>query len=163
MIYFLGLGSNDGDRELHLRNALNYLAEKCNNLYFSTHYASPALKGKGPLKPVNPHYLNSVAMVDFNGDDEELNILLKECERCEGRDAKAREEGRVPLDMDIVIAGNRIVRPKDYSMYFFRRGYEELLSLIGKDQSLDPIQEPIQEPTYKSIQESIQEPTKESI
>lgn len=132
MIYFLGLGSNDGDRELHLQNALNFLSEISENLYFSTHYASPALKSKKDTDPLKPHYLNSVAMLEFAGKEDELNALLKKCEIQEGRDEQARREGRVPLDMDIVIAGDRIVRPKDYKMFFFRRGYEELLSTLGK-------------------------------
>ena len=120
MIYYLGLGSNDGDRELHLQNGLNYLAEICDNVYTSTHYASPALH-QGDV-----HYLNSVAVVEFAGDKSELDILLKKCERLEGRDEAARAEGRVPLDMDIVIANGEIIRPKDFARYFFRRGYEEL-------------------------------------
>lgn len=134
MIYFLGLGSNDGDREQHLQNALNYLSEISDNLYFSTHYASPAMtssqKGNGHDE-IKSHYLNSVAMVEFNGDEEDLNSRLKQCELLEGRDQDARAEGRVPLDIDIVIAGERIVRHKDFSRFFFRRGYEELLSTLN--------------------------------
>ncbi len=123
MRYYLGLGSNDGDREQHLLNALNYLAEICDNFYSSTPYESPALhKGK-------VHYLNSVAIVDFSGSMEELNQKLKDFEVLEGRDEPARAEGRVPIDIDIVIADAEIIRPKDYACFFFKRGYEELQEL----------------------------------
>ena len=121
-MYVLSLGSNDGDREQHLINALNYLAEVCDSIYSSTHYASPALGGG------KPHYLNSVAMVEYAGSAAELDALLKEMEKAEGRDETARREGRVPLDIDIVMDGRQILRPKDYALYFFRRGYEELIS-----------------------------------
>lgn len=120
MICYIGLGSNDGDRELHLHNGLNYLAEICDNIYFSTHYESPA------LNPGKVYYLNSVALIDFPGDIDTLNALLKKGELIEGRTDEARAEGRVPLDMDIVIADGNIIRPKDFGCYFFRRGYEEL-------------------------------------
>ena len=127
--YILGLGSNDGDRETHLRHALNFLAEICDSAWCSTDYESPALSG-GKISH-KPHYLNSVAVVDFEGTTETLKAMLKACEVMEGRTSKAREEGRVPLDIDIVIAEGRILRPKDFHQFFFRRGYEELLSTLG--------------------------------
>ena len=120
MICYIGLGSNDGDRELHLHNGLNNLAEISDNIYFSTHYESPA------LNPGKVYYLNSVALIEFSGTLDALNTLLKKFEIQEGRTPEARAEGRVPLDMDVVIADGKILRTKDYNCYFFRRGYEEL-------------------------------------
>ena len=130
MIYVIGLGSNDGDRELHLHNALNFLARHSDTLYSSTHYESPALGGDSAIS--KPHYLNAVAEIDTDLDADALNRLLKEMERLEGRDDAARAAGRVPLDADIVIAGDEIVRPADFSRYFFRRGYEELRQLLDR-------------------------------
>ncbi|MDE6010226.1 MAG: 2-amino-4-hydroxy-6-hydroxymethyldihydropteridine diphosphokinase [Muribaculaceae bacterium] len=127
----LSLGSNDGDREAHLRKALNFLAEICDTLYCSTDYESPALSGG--MRVNKPHYLNSVAVVDFDGDTPTLEAMLKACEVMEGRTATARAEGRVPLDMDIVVADGCIIRPKDFRLFFFRRGYEELLPLLGPE------------------------------
>lgn len=129
----LGLGSNDGDRELHLRHALNYLAEICETLYCSTSYESPAMSGQVPVN--KPHYLNAVASVDFQGELSILESKLKECEIIEGRDATARAEGRVPLDIDVVVYQGRVLRPGDFERYFFRRGYEELFSAVGEVKS----------------------------
>ena len=125
MKFILSLGSNNGDRELHLQNALNNLEKVCESVYPSTHYASPAIGGG------KQHYLNSVAIVDFNGDTDELESILKHFEVIEGRTPEARELGLVPLDIDVVIAGDKILRPHDYSRYFFKRGYEELKSLLN--------------------------------
>lgn len=122
MKYVIGLGSNCGYREAHLLHALNALAEISDSLYSSTHYESPALGGGAS------HYLNAVAEIESSLPTPELERLLKELEIREGRDEEARREGRVPLDADIVIAGDEILRPKDYSQFFFRRGYEELRS-----------------------------------
>lgn len=125
---YLGLGSNDGDREAHLRHALNFLAEICDTAYYSTAYESPALSGAKITHKA--HYLNSVALVSFDGDVATLDAMLKACEVMEGRTAAARAEGRVPLDIDIVMADAEILRPNDYSRFFFRRGYEELQSTL---------------------------------
>ncbi len=122
MRYVIGLGSNCEPRELHLISALNQLAMISDSIYSSTHYESPALGGG------KSHYLNAVAEIESSLSTEELNQALKKMELSEGRDAEARAEGRVPLDADIVIAGEDILRPKDYSQYFFRRGFEELRS-----------------------------------
>lgn len=130
--YILGLGSNDGDREAHLRHALNFLAEICDSAYYSTDYESPALSGGRVCH--KPHYMNSVAVVEFSGSPETLNAMLKACEVMEGRTSAARDEGRVPLDIDIVVADGEILRPKDFRQYFFRRGYEELLSALGPEE-----------------------------
>lgn len=124
MKYYLQLGSNDGDRELHLHNALSYLEEICESCYSSTHYASPALGGGKPF------YLNSVALVETPILPDRFNILLKKCEFAEGRDETARREQRVPLDIDIVISNGEIIRPNDFRQYFFRKGFEELNSLF---------------------------------
>ncbi len=120
MRYLIGLGSNCEPRETHLINSLNYLAEISDSIYSSTHYESPALGGG------KAHYLNAVAEIECQLSIEELNMRLKEMEIAEGRDSTARAEGRVPIDADIVMQENMVIRPKDFNQYFFRRGYEEL-------------------------------------
>lgn len=127
MRYVIGLGSNCGFREQHLLHALNRLAEISDSIYTSTHYESPALGGG------KAHYLNAVAEIETDMTPEILNRELKALETEEGRDDLARSEGRVPLDADIVIANGEIIRPKDYSQFFFRRGFEELRSDFMKD------------------------------
>ena len=126
----LGLGSNDGDRELHLQHALNFLAEICDSMYCSTSYESPAMSGAAMVN--KPHYLNAVAAIDYSGTLPSLEAMLKSCEITEGRTPEARSEGRVPLDVDVVVADGEILRPKDFDRYFFRRGYEELISAVGE-------------------------------
>ncbi|MDE6811550.1 MAG: 2-amino-4-hydroxy-6-hydroxymethyldihydropteridine diphosphokinase [Muribaculaceae bacterium] len=122
MKYVISLGSNCGFREQHLLHALNSLAELSDSIYSSTHYESPALGGSAP------HYLNAVAEIETSLGVEDLNRILKSLEVSEGRDELARAEGKVPLDADIVIADGEIIRPKDFSQFFFKRGYEELRS-----------------------------------
>lgn len=120
MRYVIGLGSNCEPREHHLINTLNRLAEIADSIYTSTHYESPALGGG------KAHYLNAVAEIETSIEEETLNIKLKEMEIAEGRDEKARKEGRVPIDADIVIVGSEVRRQADFERFFFRKGYEEL-------------------------------------
>lgn len=122
MKYIISLGSNHGFREQHLIRALNYLAEISDTIYSSTHYESPALGGG------KEHYLNAVAEIETSLALEDLNQMLKELEISEGRTPEARKEGYVPLDADIVVADGKIIRPKDFSQFFFKRGYEDLRS-----------------------------------
>ena len=72
-----------------------------------------------------------MASVDFDGDLATLEAMLKACEVMEGRTSDARAAGRVPLDIDVVIADGRVLRPDDFKRYFFRQGYEELMSYLG--------------------------------
>ncbi|MDE6558844.1 MAG: 2-amino-4-hydroxy-6-hydroxymethyldihydropteridine diphosphokinase [Muribaculaceae bacterium] len=122
MKYVISLGSNCGFREQHLLHALNSLAEISDSIYSSTHYESPALGGSAP------HYLNAVAEIETPIPLDDLNRYLKQLEVAEGRDSEARAEGRVPLDADVVVVDDEVIRPKDYSQFFFKRGFEELRS-----------------------------------
>lgn len=132
----LGLGSNHGDREAHLRHAFSFLAEICTTAYYSSPYESPAMSGDSIAH--KPHYLNAVAAIEFDGDIPTLQAMLKACEVMEGRTAEMRAKGGVPLDMDVVIADGEILRPADFRRYFFRQGYEELLSTLGSFHSPKP-------------------------
>lgn len=126
---YIGLGSNDGDREAHLRHAIDFLSEICTAAYCSTPYESAAVTSRPASH--KPHYLNAVASVEFDGDLDTLQAMLKAGEVMAGRNAEARRLGRVPIDMDVVIADGEVIRPGDYARYYFRQGYEELLSTLG--------------------------------
>ncbi len=126
---FIGLGSNDGDREAHLRHAIDFLSEICAAAYCSTPYETAAISSSPSAH--KPHYLNAVVSIDFDGDLPTLQTMLKAGEVMAGRNAEARKRGRVPIDMDVVIADGEVIRPGDYSRYYFRQGYEELLSTLG--------------------------------
>lgn len=116
----LSLGSNCGDRHRNVEQGLEWVAGLLNHFRTSSLYVSEALGGGGG------HYVNAVAIGDTGLTVEQLNGLAKAKEIEAGRDAAARMEGRVPLDIDIVTANGEVLRPRDFACDFFKRGWEEL-------------------------------------
>ncbi len=116
----LSLGSNCGDRHRNVEQGLEWASRHLNNFRTSSLYSSAPLGGSGQ------NYVNAVAIGDTGLTVKELNLSAKEKESEAGRDDKARAEGRVPLDIDIVAADGEILRPRDFACDFFRRGWEEL-------------------------------------
>lgn len=116
----LSIGSN-------LQNAYEYVAEailflkssfnvkKCSDIYFT-----PEINGKQQL------YANAVLLLDTSLSCEELDLLLKNYEVEKGRTNECRVQNIVPIDLDIVIYNETILRPRDYSAQFFQIGFKEL-------------------------------------
>ena len=116
----LSLGSNCGEREKSVRQAIGWLSRVLGDARCSTIYETPEMYGKGAP------YMNAVMIAESRYDYAELNCCLKQYElRC-GRDEACRQRGDVPIDIDLVIWNNAVVRTIDYSARFFRIGYEEL-------------------------------------
>jgi 2-amino-4-hydroxy-6-hydroxymethyldihydropteridine diphosphokinase len=103
-LYYLGLGSNLGDRRAHLDRALSFLAGLGHLLKRSSIYeTSPVgMPGSAP-------FLNMVATL---ATALEPLDLLRECQACEagqGRDlADSRLRDRV-IDIDILLAGDMVM------------------------------------------------------
>lgn len=118
----LGLGANHGDRYATLNRAMTSLSQVLENFRCSNFYETPAI-GKNSTGT----YLNAVVSADTTLSMQDLDALLKQLEIEAGRDELARSRGEVPLDLDIVVYADTIVRPRDYAQSFFRIGYCQLL------------------------------------
>lgn len=118
--YIISLGSNWGDRfaavELGIRriSAVSVIEAK------SSLYETPEIHGKG-----SP-YVNAILKVKSSLDLERLNATFKEIEKAAGRDANSRLSGDVPLDIDIVCRGPKILRPFDFNQTFFKIGFNQI-------------------------------------
>ena len=55
-----------------------------------------------------------------------LETLFKEYELKNGRNLEAREIGDVPVDVDVVVYGEGVLRERDYGSDFFMIGYRSL-------------------------------------
>lgn len=120
--YILCLGSNDGDRRLHILAAARRLGSIAKNLTMSELYELPSCTGIG-----SP-YINAVAALETDMPRESLAMFLKSVEKDEGRTPESKAEGRIPLDIDIVIANGRILREDDFSRSYFLQGYNQLVA-----------------------------------
>lgn len=118
----LSIGSNCGYEEV--REALDWLQSYFGNVKASRLYRTPDINGSG-----SP-YVNSVASLETTLTHEKLDNIFKEYEIAHGRDKSARERGIVPIDIDIVIFDDNIIRHWDYRQTFFQIGYLELAGSV---------------------------------
>jgi len=94
---YLGIGSNVGDRERHVRDGLRRLRERGIDVRrVSSAWETEPLDGAGP-----GWFLNLVAEVGFPGSPPELLDALQEVERAAGRTRERPNEPR-ELDLDVL-------------------------------------------------------------
>lgn len=116
----ISLGSNAGvDRLRLIQMGISRLSSVINHVVVSSIYETAALGG-------GEAYLNAVMKGKCEYEADELTGLFKKIEIECGRNEECRRKGVVPLDLDIVIYDNHIVREKDYRCEFFRIGYNEI-------------------------------------
>ena len=102
---YVGLGSNQGDREAQLVSALEAMSRidavavlHCSSLFESA-----------PVGPPQPHYLNAVVALECSLPPQRLLCILKHIERDLGRDPGGPRWGPRPIDLDILLWEGEIV------------------------------------------------------
>ncbi len=118
-IYYLGFGSNLGERELWLERTLHALKASVNNtlgrvLRVSAPYYNPAHVLEGDSSARHPDYLNVVIEFHSTLDPLELLAHLQSIERSLGRDrlSEKRWDNRT-VDLDIVACDDLVLdRPE---------------------------------------------------
>lgn len=116
----VSVGSNSLDREEQMQKALEWLARELTDVFASEVYETPAFGGGDP-------YLNAVLAGNTTESHDALNARLKDYELQSGRTPEVRSRGIVPIDIDIVIFDDKVLRPSDFARDFFRIGFEQLL------------------------------------
>ncbi len=101
---FLGLGSNVGDRQDHLRAAVAGLPDVVS--------VSPVYETEPVGGPPQGRYLNAVVELDSERSPRELLDLAQELERQAGRVPNERFGPR-PLDVDVLLVGDLRVDEPD--------------------------------------------------
>lgn len=115
------IGSNIADKREHVRAALELLKVRFGEMAAASEiYLCPSHNGIGS------DYANCVVrMITDNSLDTSLDTL-KEMERNAGRTAESKITGVMPLDIDIVIWNDRILRPYDFERYHFINGCRQI-------------------------------------
>ncbi len=109
----LCIGSNVPEAEGEIAAAIEALSR------FGVVNASPTYRsGSG--------YSNSVARLATTLSLDALTAETKAIELLLGRNPEARAEGRVPVDIDIVIYDGAVIRPADAAAAYFTVGLEML-------------------------------------
>ncbi len=104
MIGYLGLGSNLGDREAHLRAAVELLEEQG--------IAVKAVSSAYETEPVGeileqPDFLNAAVRISTELEPERLLDVCKAIEVERGRLFGAPRHGPRPLDLDVLLLGGQ--------------------------------------------------------
>lgn len=100
---YLGLGSNVGDREAHLRAAIEILRERGVEVeeVSSTYETEPV----GEVLD-QPDFLNAAIRIRSDLEPEELLNVCKEVEAARGRALDAPRHSPRPLDVDLLLLGD---------------------------------------------------------
>ncbi|MCM1491380.1 MAG: 2-amino-4-hydroxy-6-hydroxymethyldihydropteridine diphosphokinase [Muribaculum sp.] len=116
----LSIGSNCGNRHERVVSGIEWLRGILSNLRSSSVYTT------GDCHGGKRDYMNAVVIGNTNLNAAQLNELCKEYELQNGRTPEARSCGDVPIDIDVVVYEEKILRPNDYRQKFFRIGYQQL-------------------------------------
>lgn len=116
----LSVGSNCGDRQSQVSAGTEWLKRILSDVSISTIYSTGDCHG-GPRD-----YYNAVVKGKTSIDSNALDNLCKEYEVSHGRTPESRRVGDVPIDIDIVVYDNEIVRPNDFRRDFFQIGYRQI-------------------------------------
>jgi len=107
----LGLGSNLGDRLLHLQQAKKYLLSLSAEEW---HSASPLYETEPVGCPPNsPEFLNAVLEIEFAGAPKTLLKKILAYEAAHGRDRNLPKNAARTIDIDILYFGEKELLEKD--------------------------------------------------
>lgn len=116
----ISLGSNSLDSNIMMQRAMVWLEENLLSFKCSKIYSTP------PLNGIGRNYLNAVAIGETTCNQDEFNLMLKDYEKSSGRTPISKKTGVIPIDLDIIVFNEQILRSKDFSYDFFQIGYKQL-------------------------------------
>jgi 2-amino-4-hydroxy-6-hydroxymethyldihydropteridine diphosphokinase len=109
-LVYLSLGSNLGDRETHLRDAIRRLESAGTVRSVSSIYET------GPVEFTNqPQFLNCAVTLETSSTPERLMQQLLEIERAMGRQ-RLQKKGPRTIDLDILLFGDDLVNTSDLTI-----------------------------------------------
>lgn len=117
----IGIGSNVVDAKARVEECCRQLSEIAKESIFSSIYETEAV---GTLP--QPNYHNSVGVIHTLQSFDELKNKFKEMERKAGRLPEHKTEGKVIIDIDIVVWNNEVIKPTDLTRTYMTIGMEEL-------------------------------------
>lgn len=118
--YYISVGSNVDEARDCVAGAITRLREMLDDVTSSAIYSTPSVSMGD-----DSTYCNAVVSARSELSEAELSHRFKELEAQFGR-RRDGDRHRVELDLDIVVAGDRVVRPRDFGRRYFRIGYQEL-------------------------------------
>jgi 7,8-dihydro-6-hydroxymethylpterin-pyrophosphokinase (HPPK) len=113
----ISIGSNSRDREWQMKNGLEWLRSVLSHIKESEVYNSAASNGR------DADYLNAVVSASCRESLDDITAKFKEYENVCGRTPASKQTGEIPMDIDIIIWNDEIIRPNDYEHEYFKIGW----------------------------------------
>ena len=117
----VGIGSNVVEACVRVEECCKLLTSMAEEAKFSSVYETEAV---GSLP--QPNYHNCVGVISTTRPFEEMKQLLKDMEREAGRLPEHKAEGKVIIDIDIVVWNGEVIKPTDLTRTYMTIGMEEL-------------------------------------
>lgn len=108
------LGSNHPRREAMMERARCELGKRLDIVALSDVVATPDVKRSGN------HYLNQIVVVATALDVAQVQTMAKDIEARLGRTPLSKAAGTIEIDIDIVDADGRTLRPQDASQPYYK-------------------------------------------
>ncbi len=123
----VSIGSNTPDKWQRVAEALQWLGGfTISGKRSSIYYSQP--EGKCAQK-INYTYANAVFYGLTPMLREELETILKKYEADNGRTPQMKLFGIVPIDLDLVLFDDVLLRPQEMTRSYFLRGYDEIFRI----------------------------------
>ena len=145
---YLSLGSNIGNREKNLKNALGFLSERTQLEKLSSVYDTAPVGNEN-----QPRFLNVVCQVSTTLQPEMLLAMVKNIESKLGRLPKTHNLPR-PIDIDILFYGNHVISTPDLVIPHPRL-HERAFVLIPLIEIAPDLVHPVNKHTVKALLKSV--------
>ncbi len=118
--FIICLGSNTADSAEKIADACCEISAIVDDFIKSSTYSMPSFTGKGA------DYNNCVISGHTDKSLDEFTAFTKQLEQRLGRTAESKEAGEMPLDVDIMMWGEQVIRPHEFARPYFMQGFNEI-------------------------------------
>ncbi len=117
------IGSNEPDATIRVRRAIDLLGTTFDIAGTSDPYPTvPAPPAPADGAP----YANAVVRCRTSLLPDEITARLQQYEKTLGRCPEHKSEGRVVIDLDLVVYGDVVCRKSEFQSDYFQQGYMQL-------------------------------------
>jgi 2-amino-4-hydroxy-6-hydroxymethyldihydropteridine diphosphokinase len=118
--FIVCIGSNTADSAEKIAEACCEISAIVDDFIKSSTYSMPSFTGKGA------DYNNCVISGHTDKSLDEFTAYTKQIEQRFGRTAESKEAGVMPLDVDIMMWDENIIRPNEFDRPYFMQGLNQI-------------------------------------
>lgn len=120
----ISIGSNK-DKEQNLELCQQLLKAEFGNITFSKTSVTEAYG-----KTYKDDFLNQLVFIYTDQDKDYTATLLKSIEKKMGRSSEDKKDGKVKIDVDLIVWNNEVLKPEDMKREYIRDLLPDLLAKV---------------------------------